>query len=653
MSKKNFSLWLRYQFDNLMSKGMAAPLALLVVASFFAVMLISLLLILTNSLPVNDGDVLGLSNPQNSNIFEVMYMTSLRMLDPGVMSNDPLDVRFIPFMLASTFLGLVIISVLIAFVNSSVVSKISELRKGKSFVFEKEHTVILGWSYQVFPIIQELVISNLSKNRPVIAILAPQDKVMMEDEIRSKVGDTFNTKIVCRTGNPIDIHDLEIINLNEAKSIIIIAPDTKEPDSNVIKTILAITNSPQRKAEPGKYHIVAEIRDPRNIIIAELAGKDEVQLVVFDHLISRITAQTCRQPGLSVVFTELLDFSGDEIYFHYEPKLVGKTFSEAMYSYNNSTIIGLRTADGNITLKPDFNLILSENDKVIAISESQETVVLSKITSFNIDNTAIKPIAYKTVMLPERTLIIGWNRRAPLIINELDAYVSKKSHVTVLTDVAGADYELETQCSNLQNQTLEYKKGDTTSRKMLDSINISDFNHIIVLSQTGSEDIQTTDARTLSTLLHLRDIADKNGHHYSIVSEMLDDRNRELAEVTNTDDFIVSVKIDSLMLSQIAENKELKLVFEDIFTSGGTAIYIRPAADFIELGKPVNFYTVLESARQKGQIAIGMKIQSAGNRYSEDIKLAHGVIVNPDKNKEFIFSRADSIIVLADETDFN
>jgi voltage-gated potassium channel Kch len=59
----------------------------------------------------------------------------------------------------------------------------------------------------------------------------------------------------------------------------------------------------------------------------------------------------------------------------------------------------------------------------------------------------------------------------------------------------------------------------------------------------------SVDARSLVTLLHLRDIADKQDCDLSIVSEMLDVRNRELAEVSRADDFIVSDKLISLMMS--------------------------------------------------------------------------------------------------------
>ena len=67
-------------------------------------------------------------------------------------------------------------------------------------------------------------------------------------------------------------------------------------------------------------------RDPRP---AEHGGgaagrRDEAELVLGGELIARITAQTCRQSGLSVVYIELLDFGGDEIYFNEEPELVGR-----------------------------------------------------------------------------------------------------------------------------------------------------------------------------------------------------------------------------------------------------------------------------------------------------------------------------------------
>ncbi|MGB9912660.1 MAG: TrkA-related ion transporter, partial [Candidatus Kapaibacteriota bacterium] len=271
-----------------MSKGPLPPFLLLIFVGTLLMLLLSLVIYLFDLIPKGKGVVLGLPNQDNYNFIDVFWVVILRTLDGGVISNDPIDFVFLFFMLFATLFGLAMLSVFIGVVSSVVMDKIMELRKGRSFVLAKNHTVILGWSFQVFQIISELVIANENQRNSTIVVLAEKDKVEMDDEIRAKVGDTKNTRVICRTGNPIDLRDLEVVNLNNAKSIIVIAPDVPEPDSYVIKTILAITNNPNRKPLPSKYHIVAEIRHPRNVPIAEIAGRDEVQLVVFDYVVSRI-----------------------------------------------------------------------------------------------------------------------------------------------------------------------------------------------------------------------------------------------------------------------------------------------------------------------------------------------------------------------------
>ena len=69
---------------------------------------------------------------------------------------------------------------------------------------------------------------------------------------------------------------------------------------------------------------------------------------------------------------------------------------------------------------------------------------------------------------------------------------------------------------------------------------------------------QSADTRTLVTLLQLRQLAEATGHHINVVSEMADERNRALAEVTRADDFVVSNQLVSLMLAQASENAHLR-----------------------------------------------------------------------------------------------
>jgi len=624
---------LRYQFDNIMSKGAIALIAMLFVVSVVFISLMSAVVAVTGIAPQGEGG-------EGPGFVKLAWMSLMRTLDAGTMGGDSGNWAFLIAMLIVTLGGIFIVSILIGVITSGIESRIEQLRKGRSFVVESEHTVILGWSSQVFSILTELIEANANRVNPCIAILADKDKVEMEDEIASHIQDTRNTRIVCRTGNPYDVVELEIVNPHDARSIVVLAPEGDRTDSQVIKTILAITNNPNRRKEP--YHIVTEIRDPRNLEVARMITKNEAVLIPVGDVIARITVQTCRQSGLSIVYTELMDFGGDEIYFCEEPKLVGKTFAESLFLYEDSTVIGLRLANGGVKVNPPMDTRIAPGDKVIAISEDDDTVKLSERAPV-VDASAIRKPTPREPQ-PERTLILGWNSRAPILIRELDAYVAPGSVVRVVTRPNEAPSDTSTAWDALKNLKAEIEEADTVDRSVLDRLDIVSYNHVITLGYSDSLDPQEADARTLITLLHLRDIAGKSGRPISIVSEMQDMRNRQLAEVAKVNDFIVSDKLISLLMAQISENKELSAVFEDLFDPIGSEIYLKPVEDFVVTGKPVNFHTVTEAGRRQGAVAIGYRIVAQ----EHDASKAYGVVVNPEKSAMMTFAEGDKIIVVAE-----
>ena len=174
---------------------------------------------------------------------------------------------------------------------------------------------------------------------------------------------------------------------------------------------------------------------------------------------------------------------------------------------------------------------------------------------------------------------------------------------------------------------------------MLDALEPQKYDHVIVLCYSDILPTQRADARTLVTLLHLRDMVDRTGVEFTITSEMLDDRNRELAEVTKVDDVIVSDKLISLLLTQISENHHLTAVFDELFSAEGSELYMRPAGDYVRLGEATTFATVVESASRRGEVAIGYRDVSGGGL----------VIVNPAKSERLELSGADRVVVLAED----
>jgi voltage-gated potassium channel Kch len=630
----------QYFFDTFMSRGTTALVGGLGIVSLLLIIAAGIILAVGGRLLAPEG-----GNPPG--FLEAVWLSLMRTLDAGTMGGDA-GWGFRLVMLLVTIGGILIVSTLIGVLTSGVESKLDELRKGRSRVLESGHTLILGWSPQVFTILSELMIANENVKNACIVILADRDKVEMEDEIHSRLETGKKTRIICRSGSPVDLADLGIGSPHTARSIIILPPEDDDPDTTIIKVVLAITNNPERRPEP--YHIVTQIRNTRNMdVIRMIGGRDNVQAVLMGDLIARVTAQTSRQSGLSVVYTELLNFGGDEIYFTRQPSLAGHTYGEALHAFEDSTVMGIQKAEGNAVLNPPMDTVISSTDSLFAISADDDTLVLSGHADIPLDERAIANPAGVSSAQPEKCLILGWNQYASTIIRELDHYVNKGSRVLVVADPTVTDEVRNVertirQCSGrLNNQKVEFREGDTTDRSLLEEIKAADYDHVIVLSYAGLE-TEPADARTLVTILHLRDIAERDETPFSIVSEMLDLRNRRLAEVANVDDFIVSEHLISLMMAQLSENPALFAVFADIFDPEGAEIYLKPIGSYVHTGQPVNFHTLVESARRRGETALGYRCYAENGMADR----SYGIHINPKKSEMVVFNPQDKLIVVSD-----
>jgi len=64
----------------------------------------------------------------------------------------------------------------------------------------------------------------------------------------------------------------------------------------------------------------------------------------------------------------------------------------------------------------------------------------------------------------------------------------------------------------------------------------------------------------------------------------------------------------------------------------------------VALGQPLNFYTVLEAARRRNEVAIGYRLKSEADLPNS----SYGVHLNPHKPGLIQFSDLDRIIVLSE-----
>ncbi|GAB3773568.1 voltage-gated potassium channel Kch [Nocardioides ginsengisegetis] len=612
----------RYWFDNSMAKGTPALIAWL---SVITLVLIVVFTVLTTIFRLRSNDVTG------TGFFHELFYSLLHALDPGYIGGDVGSWPFLLMMLLLTLGGLFIVSALIGVIATGIDAKLADLRRGRSIVLEQDHTVVLGWSDSVFTIIRELTLANESRRKPVIVVLADRDKVEMEDELAAKVPDLRGTRIICRSGSPMDIDDLALSSHTTARSVILLAPESEDPDAEVIKTLLALTH-----AGPEGPRIVAEIRNPRNLEAARLVGADRTVLLDIRETVAKLVVQTSRQSGAAAVYVELFDYDGDEIYFLDEHDLAGSTYGSAQLAFENASIIGM--IDGGVAKLNPHPDTLIDRQTLIVVAED-DSALEGQASSLAQPDLALLGTEEGRDEHPTSALLIGWNERAPIVLRELDHYAPAGSTLTLLTALGNPEIP------ELRNLHVHVVHGHTTDRATLAQHVVEGLDQVIVLCYSDDLGVQAADARTLVTLLHVRDILGKFDTFTPVVSEMLDDRNRVLAQVAHVDDVVVSGEIVSLLVTQLSEDQRLESVFSELLGNEGSEIYLRPAEWYVQPGHEVTFATIVAGAVRRNETAIGYRSMSLASDPGTDF----GVKVNPAKSDVFRVQAGDRVVVLADD----
>ena len=433
--------WLRYRFDNALGRGPIVVIGYLGLV-FLAVILVVAVIAAIGGLSMGDGN--------STNFAEAFWQSMLRTLDPGTFGGDtgwPTRLVALVVTVTGIFLG----GALIGLLANSVDQKVEELRRGRNPVLESGHTLILGWSPQVARIIGELVIANEGEKRATIVVLSLADKTVVEEFLRAAVPDLRTTRLVCRTGNPAKPDDLERAAIAGARSIIIVRGD--DGDAGVVKAVLAV-----RALDPdlARAHLVAELAEADNSRTIRAVTNGRVLTVSSDQVVAEVAAQACFQGGMSAVYTELLDFDGDEIYFAGIPELAGHTYNEALLAFDRCSLIGRLKADGTVELNPPPETVFGPEDQVIVVAEDNSTVAY---TGFRPIDPPPPPAMERARPQPLRIAMIGWSGFGALVLNELDEFLPAGSSVEIVVDRDLADPDAMTELT-MTHATVDVRVGD-------------------------------------------------------------------------------------------------------------------------------------------------------------------------------------------------
>ena len=566
----------------------------------------------------------------------------------------------------AVMVGLILFSSMVAFITSVFEAKLDELRRGRSLVLESDHTLILGFGDRILEVIRELIEANESEPDASIVILAENDKEEMDNIIRDNITDFATTRVITRSGVVTNINNLKKVMAENAKSVIIMnsaaswRPENEKnlADALVLKSIMSIIAVCDGEVHPA---IVCEIHSDRDRDLAENISNGVVKALNEVSVLSRMIAQLAlSRNGLSIVYSDMVGFDGNEFYFYKPDEGWGErlTFGDSMNRFKSSTPMGIHNSKGEIILNPAKDMPIEDDDELIVFAEDDSTIFYFQDPVFN---PSLKEIP-SSIVEPQshRVALLNWTTKTSIILEKLCSYLPKGSELC--TYVSAKVPEMDS-CKislneNYPDINISMTELDLNDLESLDNINPQDFDSILILSPGGST-IEEMDAYVISMLIRIRQIliSKKDSENNNLdskdwpklITEVMDSENIDIILNSGVEDFMVSNQFVSQIMAQVSEEPMALDVYDDLFQSEGSELYIKPASYYFDFKDSktitIPYGECVQAARLRNEVILGLQIH-ADQKNKDNM---FGIVLIPNKDDEFTLSEKDGLIALAED----
>jgi len=642
---------IQYKFDNLMSKGgisiLTGLLMLIVVSLCFLV-----LLRVAVSTIMPDQTVAGVP--------DMLWRSFTQITDAGSLESDENSNYLNKFMgIVTILIGLVFFSALIAFINNWFLAKMISLRKGKSAVIERGHTLILGFGIQVIEIIEQLLIANKSQKKNIV-VLAKTDKVKMDDILSEAIKSRRRSRITTRSGDISNTKFIKNMSVSNAQSIIILNEASvadlpvvrNKGDAKVLEAIIAVVTS---TADDYLPPVVAQLHASKTSKLAENIAPGKITVIDTNNILARILVYTSLNHGLAFVYSHLVGFSGDGIFIKkMKHGWMNHSFGKLQFHFIRSILLGFRTPAGNIILNPQADYLPDNHDEGIFLAESYAAIRYYR-------KQVITPVGQKFFMkkssiILEKQLVVGWNSKIRVIIDEYINAMRDGSAIDIV--VKAPDDAMKSCIQSVQDVSKTIKvhliDGDIHDPDFLSGFKLLEYNNIVILAEE-SNSVEEVDMKTISRLLEFRDYFKKLKNtdpnalvtgvaKTKLVTEVIDSEKADIFFEAGAKDFLIPHKFVSEIIAQISQQPELKQIYDEIINTWGCELYLKPVFLFFsEIPITVNFADCMLAAQVRGEICIGVKISTKGTDMNK-----HGLYMPADKNIVFHLHETDSLVTLSD-----
>lgn len=500
---------------------------------------------------------------------------------------------------------------IVAMVTTSLRSFIDKKSKAKGKIILSNHFIILNWNSKVPDIIFNLMLKGFKNN---IVILSNQTKEYIESEIKSlflanDVTQKYKANLIIKEGDPLLRGNLDDISIEKASQIVVMAREDMSDgdDDNILNQDLLNLKIVLRIGSfeiPSNTQIVVETdsdetrQQIENIsyTVSSLKGKSIIP-VSFNRKIGQIIAQSIVSPEMAEVYLELFSFQGAEFY-SIDSK---ETVEEYMNTHDNS--IPVVKLNKLFVLADDEKECLKRREGAISSIVPLKPVVIRPYKNCNI-------------------FVIGDNKKSEFILDNLNRSAESDEF----------NYQIKHYHKN-ENDLLIKDIKETEGEKK-----------VLILSDDNVSE-ESYDANVFVTLIELSKAFPKR-ENLTLITELLDSRNLSSVRDFDIHNTIISNKMMSILITQLAMNLDSKKFYHKLLTTdhAGDAndfdIQITLAKDLIEMDKEFIFKSKGELLHSFYKCFNGKNIL-IGICRNDDVFFLNS---NQDKEEEIKVSSKDSFI---------
>ena len=505
-----------------------------------AVTLIALLMV--NIAVLTIGSVLALVIDQNyydnyffEGNFLSAFITNVKwMISPNSLSTLNVHDNRMMLLLAIVIVvvGMILFSgAIIATVTTALRTFIDKKSRAKGKIFVSNHFVILNWSSKVPEMIYNLMLKGFKQN---IVVLSDKNKEYVEAELKSlfltnNITKRFKANVIIKEGDSLLRGNLEDISIERASQICVMAKeDMTEVDgehmanSDLLNLKIVLKLGSFKLKDDCQIVVETDSDDARTQIDGlsrKLASLRKLNItpISFNKKIGQIIAQSLVMPQMSNLYSELFSFEGSQFYsLECESEI-----DDFMRTHNNAIPVH---KDGMLFV------LASSEDSYKRVRDEEYYHERKFVRSEN-------HVAPKASIF-----IIGQNNKSKSILNSLS-----RSHEYGDVDFTFKHYD------KLENKELIKDLKETEGERKV----------LILSDDKVSPD--SYDANVFISLIELSK-AFSQKEDITYITELLDSRNLSSARDFNIQNTIISNKMMSILITQLALNKSSKKFFEKALT---------------------------------------------------------------------------------------